>query len=55
MAPTYPRDLPAIGWQSIRSDSDQRRIAASDKFFEHAAVAKTQDIYWGRNPTQPKS
>ena len=35
-----------------RSDADQRRIDASDSFFEHATAAVTQDIYWGRHGPQ---
>lgn len=36
-----------------RSDADQRRVAATDGFFKHAANANADtDIYWGRKGPQ---
>lgn len=41
------RDHTRVGHR-VRGDADQRRIAADDGFFRHAATAGTQKIIWGR-------
>lgn len=43
------RDNTRRGWR-VRSDADQKRIEVTDGGMRHAAVAGTQDIYWGRYP-----
>lgn len=47
-AESYLRDLTRRGYTKA-SDGQQQAIYAGDAFFEHAAQAGTQPIYWGRN------
>lgn len=34
-----------------RSDADQRRRSANDRFYEHASTRGREEIYWGRKKT----
>lgn len=50
---TRGRDVTRRGYR-VRSDADQKLIAASDGGMRHAAVAGNQDFYWGKLPGQVK-
>ena len=38
----------------VRSDADQKQLAAADGSLRHAATAPNDDFYWGRLPGQVK-
>lgn len=46
-AESYLRDLTRRGYTKA-SDAQQQALYTGDAFFEHAAQAGTQPIYWGR-------
>lgn len=47
-AESYLRDLTRRGYAKA-SDAQQQALYSGDAFFEHAAIAGVQPIYWGRN------